>query len=83
MEVAQIRDLMWRGCRHRGCCAAHIEQSGEPTAEQLQDIDHSGARVAYRWICASPDEIFDRDRWPRWACGLPSAWPSKYVLVTS
>jgi hypothetical protein len=44
MEVAQIRDLMWRGCRHRGCCAAHIEQSGEPTAEQLQDIDHSGAK---------------------------------------
>ena len=46
MEVAQIRELMWRGCRHRGCCAAHIEQSGEPTAEQLQDIDHSGAKAS-------------------------------------
>jgi hypothetical protein len=34
------------------------EQSDEQSAEQLQEVDHSGARVAHRCIRASPDAIF-------------------------
>ena len=38
------------------------EQSGEESAEQLQEIELFGARVTRRWISATPDKIFGRDR---------------------
>src|ERR1700756_615694 len=34
------------------------EQSDERSAEQIQEVDHPGARVAHCCIHASPDEIF-------------------------
>jgi hypothetical protein len=37
------------------------EQSNEPTAEGLQEIDNPGERVAHCGIYASPDEISSKD----------------------
>jgi hypothetical protein len=38
------------------------EQSDEPAAEQVQKVNHRGARVPHLCICAQSDEIFGRDR---------------------
>jgi hypothetical protein len=41
------------------------EQSGEQSAEQLQEVDHPEAMIAHRGICASPDAIFGSHRWAK------------------
>jgi (p)ppGpp synthase/HD superfamily hydrolase len=36
------------------------EQSDEPSAEQIEEVDHLGAKLAHCCICATPDDIFGR-----------------------
>src|SRR5437762_1641487 len=58
----QDNKLMPEKCRLGFASRMRSEQSEEQSAEQLQEVDHPEARIAYRGICASPDAIFGSHR---------------------
>src|SRR5271163_3283213 len=58
----QDNKMMPEKCQLGFASRTRSEQSEEQSAEQLQEVDHSEARIAHRGVCASPDAIFGSHR---------------------
>ena len=59
----QDKNLLPEKCHLGFASRVRSEQSNEQSAEQLQKINHSEARIAHRGICATPDAIFGSHRY--------------------